>query len=208
MAPSQANLKRLVVLVLLTFVFGCTATSSKPVAWTTNTQDDWYPLDFEERKTGAGPLSCPVVQILEYEGVVARYKPAVKVNPFFRERLQQFEMVVQSVAHRHYQTEDVVVRHWGTHNCRRIGGRNKLSEHAFANAIDISAFEIGGERIQIEKHWWSTDKRARFLHDLVNELATRPDIFRGMLGPGEPRHEDHFHFDAAPYRYIDVHVPR
>lgn len=185
----------------------CAAQRAQEVEWTGEEPRDSYPLDLEVRKVGPGKLHCPVVQVLDYEGDATRYEPAVKVNPFFRERLQQFELVVQEVAHAHYGTTEVTIRNWGTHNCRRIGGRNKLSEHAFANAIDIAAFEIGDEKIVIEKHWWARDKRARFLHDLVIRLAARPDIFRGMLGPGEPRHEDHFHFDAAPYRYIDVAVP-
>lgn len=196
---------RLAGLIVVIFAMAC-ATQAREVEWQSD-ERSFYPLDQEVRKVPPGQLTCPVVQVLDYEGVVARYKPAVKVNPFFRERLQQFEIVVREVAVDHFGTDQVTIRHWGTHNCRRIGGRNKLSEHAFANAIDISAFEVAGQKIVIEKHWWATDARARFLHDLVLRLAARPDIFRGMLGPGEPRHEDHFHFDAAPYRYINVAVP-
>ena len=26
-------------------------------------------------------------------------------------------------------------------------------------------------------------------------------VFRGIVGPPQPRHHDHLHFDAAPWRY-------
>jgi hypothetical protein len=44
----------------------------------------------------------------------------------------------------------------------------------------------------------------RFLHELTNRLEGRPDIFRILIGPGHGNHDDHFHFDASPWRYVDL----
>jgi hypothetical protein len=30
----------------------------------------------------------------------------------------------------------------------------------------------------------------------------RKDVFKGMNGPADPSHADHFHFDVAPRRYV------
>ena len=58
-----------------------------------------YPLDGESRKAPSrGKLDCPIVQLVEYDGDVVAYHRTVKVNPFFRERLQRFEEVVYAVA--------------------------------------------------------------------------------------------------------------
>jgi hypothetical protein len=62
-----------------------------------------------------------------------------------------------------------------------------------------------GFSLRVRSHW--TPKRERdayhaaFLHRLVEELRKRPDIFRGIVGPPRPRHTDHLHLDAAPWRY-------
>lgn len=44
----------------------------------------------------------------------------------------------------------------------------------------------------------------RFLHTLTQRLEERPDIFRILIGPGHGHHDDHFHFDASPWRYVDL----
>lgn len=179
-----------------------------------------YPLDGESRRApGSGAPRCPVVQLLEYRGDIVAYRRPLEVNPFFRERLQQFEIVVHEVAVQVYGRPPSAIRHFGAYNCRRIRGKAKLSEHAFGNALDVSGFEFepapdargpapGAFRISLEEHWGArrgvARHHARFLRELTRALAARPDIFRGMLGPGAPGHDDHFHLDVGPHRYMDV----
>ena len=59
--------------------------------------------------------------------------------------------------------------------------------------------------VTVTEHWDPRRERdqihADFLHRLVDSLATRPDIFRGIVGPPRPRHHDHIHLDVAPWRY-------
>lgn len=177
-----------------------------------------YPLDGESRKAPSrGKLSCPHVQLVEYAGDVVRYHRPVKTNPFFLERLQRFEEVVAVVGEEVYGRAPEAIRHFGVYNCRRVRGKAKFSEHAFANAIDVGGFEFGAQKtgplhhafkVSVLEHW---DARAgeerlhaKFLYRLAEELSKRPDIFRGMLGPGAPGHDDHYHFDVGPYRYIDI----
>ena len=184
---------------------GCA--SSKPVQWQSSTKSA-YPLDPATRKTS----TCPVVDKVQHPGMYVNYSRPVKVNPYFSQHLMLFEQVVQQIAIQQFGTNAVTVRHFGAYNCRKIRGRNKLSEHAFGNAIDVSGFDIhdGDEviKIRLKKDWWSDTPKALFLHTIANELATRPDIFRGMLGPGDAAHEDHFHFDMGKHRYARISVPR
>ena len=174
-----------------------------------------YPLDGASRKAPArGKLSCPVVQLIEYGGDVVPYHRPVRTNLFFLERLQRFEEVVAEVALQVYGRAPKAIRHFGVYNCRRVRGKAKLSEHAFGNAIDVSGFDFGpGDsgplrdafRVSVLEHWGARAGverfHARFLLKLAEALAQRPDIFRGMLGPGAAGHDDHYHFDVGPSRY-------
>jgi hypothetical protein len=81
-----------------------------------------------------------------------------------------------------------------SYDCR---GRNRdakaqLSEHAFGNAIDISAFKIEGRGwIEVGKAGGDDE---RFLAE-IREAACGP--FTTVLGPGVAMHDEHFHLDLA-----------
>lgn len=84
--------------------------------------------------------------------------------------------------------------------CRPRHGTRKLSEHAFANALDWSAVVLeDGTRIEIRAYDASSEpRRARFLAAL-RAAACGP--FATVLGPGsDADHADHFHFDMAKRR--------
>ena len=167
---------------------------------------DPYPLDDESRKLHDG--KCPLVQTVTYEGAVVPYHKPVKVNPFFRERLVQFEQVVAETAEDVLGEVPTAIVHYGTYNCRRIRGKSKMSEHGLANAIDVAGFRFETFDIKVKRDWRAGDKKARFLHEIAARLAKRPDIFRGILGPDAPGHDDHFHFDCGRSRYVRFHLER
>lgn len=84
--------------------------------------------------------------------------------------------------------------------CRPRHGTRKLSEHAFANALDWSAVELEDEtRIEIKAHDEAKQPRAFRLVSGLREAACGP--FNTVLGPGsDADHADHFHFDMARRR--------
>ncbi len=92
------------------------------------------------------------------------------------------------------------LEHMGTYSCRNIVGnpfwKNKRSEHATANAIDISAFTLeNGKRITVLRDWNRRSPEAEFLR-LTHAGAC--NYFRVALGPEFNRaHRDHFHFDRG-----------
>jgi hypothetical protein len=92
------------------------------------------------------------------------------------------------------------VQDMGTYSCRNIIGsaiwKNKKSEHATANAIDIGGFTLeNGRHISIARDWSGKDEEARFLHE-AHRAACR--YFRVALGPDFNRaHRNHFHLDRG-----------
>ncbi len=104
---------------------------------------------------------------------------------------------VAPVARRELGSPLRTVHHFGTYNCRRVRGSSFwLSEHAFANAIDISAFSVAdGRRISVAGHWHRKDGRGRFLRAVA---ASACDPFRLVLTPrSNAAHRDHFHLDLG-----------
>ena len=197
---------------------GPKAQAPLPSAYAPQDSPDVYPLDDEPRERVGG--RCPQVQLVDYAGDVIAYHRPLRVNPFFKERLQQFELVVLQVSRRVYGRAPRAIRHFGAYACRAIKGRARLSEHALGNALDVWGFDFDpdpsqpspldqGFQIVLLKDWSGgsplRDHHARFLRELVRELAARPDIFRGILGPGAPDHDDHFHFDVGRSRFIKVY---
>jgi hypothetical protein len=110
--------------------------------------------------------------------------------------------VLQAAAREHLGQEVVRVLHLGTYACRNIDHRagGRRSEHAFANAIDVSGFVLAdGRRIALAEDWDGADpERVAFLR-AVRDGACR--VFDVVLSPDyNAAHRDHFHFDMGDYR--------
>jgi len=107
---------------------------------------------------------------------------------------------IDALAQKHLGSELKKVHHVGTYSCRRQNGNNsgKWSEHAYANAWDITGFELkDGRVISVLKDWKSKDKKRRkFLRETRNKACK---IFRVTLSPDyNAAHRDHFHVDMGP----------
>ncbi|MCA3255771.1 MAG: extensin family protein [Alphaproteobacteria bacterium] len=130
---------------------------------------------------GAGTMTCPVAL------GVARWVRETAI-PATRERMGSPLVGIDSM---------------GTYACRTRNSRPgaPVSEHASANAIDISAVRLAdGRRITVKAGWDGEDRAARrLLRDLHKGGCRR---FNLVLGPEDGReHEDHFHFDMG--RWVD-----
>lgn len=184
---------------------------------------DAHPLDpvprfLEPRER----VPCRADDVVVYRSRPLRYR--VRVHPAFAERLARFETLVTELAVAHYGRAPRRLVHRGAFSCREARGRRgRISEHAFGNALDLQGFDFGrlprgavapdgmhrslrrGFRVRVLTHW--SPRRARdarhaaFLHALAEAVRSRTDVFRGIVGPPRPRHRDHLHLDAAPWRY-------
>ncbi|MEL0251234.1 MAG: extensin family protein [Novosphingobium sp.] len=105
---------------------------------------------------------------------------------------------IQPAAERLLGSPVASVEHFGTNNCRRIGGGSdgNWSEHATGNAIDVSAFVLeDGRRISVLKDWTSGDEKATFLRE-VRDAACQS--FSTVLSPDyNAAHANHLHLDQA-----------
>lgn len=106
--------------------------------------------------------------------------------------------VMQPAARRHFGARVATVDHAGSYSCRRLYGRSdgSYSEHATANAIDITGFRLDdGTRISVLSDWRSGGAKAAFLRDVRDGAC---DLFPTVLGPDyNAAHADHLHFDHA-----------
>jgi hypothetical protein len=91
-------------------------------------------------------------------------RPSATVNCGMAGRLYRWiEEVVQPAARELLGSPVVGITNLSGYQCRnRNGGRDafaKMSEHAFANAIDIGGFELAdGRRVEVLAHWGATER--------------------------------------------------
>lgn len=90
------------------------------------------------------------------------------------------------------------IEHLGSYSCRRIYGRaaDSWSEHATADAIDISGFVLSdGTRISVLNDWNDPGEKGAFLR-AVRDGGCR--VFSTVLSPDyNAAHADHLHMDQA-----------
>jgi hypothetical protein len=106
--------------------------------------------------------------------------------------------VVQPAAMEWFGQPVAELRSMGTYACRSRNNRAgaKLSEHAFANAIDIGGFKLADGTVITVKKGWKGDIQSQGFLKTVHQGACR--YFKTILGPGSDMfHYDHLHFDLA-----------
>jgi len=105
---------------------------------------------------------------------------------------------VEPAARYHFGSPIVEMRVAASYACRPINHRHgaKLSEHGYANALDVSRFKLANGRTITVKAGWNGDSAERgFLRDLHKGACK---TFTTVLGPNYDRaHRDHFHMDLA-----------
>jgi len=109
-----------------------------------------------------------------------------------------FQTSGRAAAKKHLGARIATVRQASGYVCRQRNGNDKLSEHAFGNALDVSGVTLSdGRQIAVGAAAESTaeGKFLKYLHS----AACGP--FLTVLGPGsDADHADHFHFDMKKRR--------
>ena len=139
-------------------------------------------------------------------GAGLRFQPLARVNCAFALRLGRFEAVMQEEARSIFKSPVTSIVHLGTYNCRKMAAYpDFVSEHSFANAIDIATFVLkNGRRVEVERDWVraeqpATTPAARFLRRLTRRLYDE-QIFSVVLTPSfDSHHKNHLHLDGAAY---------
>ena len=106
--------------------------------------------------------------------------------------------VVEPTAQQAFGEKVAAIRNYGTYSCRNINHApdERRSQHATANAIDVSGFQLAdGTRVSIARDWQDAGAKGRFLH-AVRDGACR--FFGVVLSPDyNALHRGHFHLDAS-----------
>jgi hypothetical protein len=111
------------------------------------------------------------------------------------------KQVVVPSAELHLGVKPTAVEISTSYQCRRRnnGTVGKLSEHAFANGIDVMAVRLGSERrVAVADRRGSSDAERAFQAAIRGGACA---FFTTVLGPvTNANHRDHFHFDLAVRR--------
>jgi hypothetical protein len=155
----------------------------------------------------------PIFVSTKGEGTACEVSDAIAVTAFSTARIRSEDMrcaiaarlyawerhVLQPAARKHLDTEVKEILHFGSYNCRPMRGSNRMSQHATANAFDISGFKLAdGRQISLLKDWNGAVDRQRFLREVRDGLC---DWFNVTLSPDYNKdHADHFHVDMGLWR--------
>lgn len=109
--------------------------------------------------------------------------------------------VVQPAAQARFGARVVGVNHFGSYSCRNTYGRatGRRSQHATANALDVSGFQLSnGRTITVRSDWDDPGSAGRFLRDVRDGGC---GLFGAVLSPDyNAAHHDHFHLDLGAYQ--------
>jgi hypothetical protein len=155
-----------------------------------------------QRSSLGGPGRCSVATPFEMAGATGG-RVALRPSALLRCEMipgveQWLAEVVQSGARRHFAQPVVEIKVAASYSCRTRNGiaGAKISEHAYANALDVSGFQLAdGRWVSVKQGWWGSPRERAFLRDVH---AGGCEIFTTVLGPhADVYHRDHFHFDLA-----------
>jgi hypothetical protein len=130
-------------------------------------------------------------------------RPAVLACPLALAFARFTHEVLQPAAEHHFGQKVVKVQQLASYSCRPVEGHDRLSQHAYADAIDIGGFDLAdGRRIEVGRDWRNHGAASAFLKDVANGACT---IFRATLTPNYNRaHANHLHFDLGPDKLCGV----
>ncbi|MDG4882142.1 extensin family protein [Mesorhizobium sp. WSM4884] len=158
-------------------------------------------VEFEEHKAehdAAIGCSIPYPIVLKTLGKSIGIGSGAELNCRMAEAAAHFAAdVIQPAAKAELGADLKSITQASAFVCRPRHGGEKLSEHAFGNALDIASFTLSDGR-KIEIGPVPPEKDANFLN-AIRKAACGP--FKTVLGPGsDPDHALHFHFDLEPRR--------
>ncbi len=108
--------------------------------------------------------------------------------------------IVQPAARSAFGERVVKLRIAASYACRGRDNKRgaKISEHAFGNALDVSAFTLASGRVvQVEGGWRAGGKESSFLRQVHGRAC---GTFTTVLGPeANAAHRNHFHFDLGKH---------
>ncbi|MEO1199688.1 MAG: extensin family protein [Pseudomonadota bacterium] len=154
-----------------------------------------------------GPKVCGALKPFEMTGAVGGLvelsPPALLRCPMVPAVEDWVRTSVLPAAERHFgqQVDQLTVA--ASYSCRPMNHRHggQLSEHGYANAIDISAFTLeDGRKVTLTGGWSGKADERAFLRDVRDGAC---ESFTTVLSPDhDAAHANHFHFDLRQRRSV------
>jgi len=154
-----------------------------------------------DQRFAGGCSALGAVQLLDIGTPVTNLR--AMTCPLARHFARWAREAVQTAADQWLDTNVVRIETFGTYGCRTVNSQAgaRLSEHAFANAVDVSGFQLAdGRHITVLHDWNGEDESARrFLRQVFQAGCRRFNI--GLSPDNDAYHYNHLHFDMGrgPY---------
>jgi hypothetical protein len=156
----------------------------------------------ESRSALGGPSVCgtsrPFAMSAAASGRVSMKPTALLRCPMVPQVERWVAKTIEPAAQYYFGAPIVEMKVAASYACRPINHKSggRLSEHGYANAVDISSFTIADGRVITVKGGWYGDERERLFLRAVHDGACKE--FSTVLGPeADAYHRDHFHVDLA-----------
>jgi hypothetical protein len=156
-----------------------------------------------------GVYTCGAHQVVRFKrgpGKIAYEKSSPLLTCTMALAFADFERIAQEEAERIVGSRIETIEHMGTYNCREMLNYDMLSEHSFANGIDLKRFVFAnGESTTVLDDFKPTDDnptdpKTLFLRSLSNRLYDE-EVFSVVVTPYfDNLHRNHIHVDLARYR--------
>jgi hypothetical protein len=154
------------------------------------------------RSALGGPSTCGAARPFEMaaaaHGRVQMKPPALLRCPMIPQVDRWVQAAVLPAAVQHLGSPVVELKVAASYGCRAVnhqsGGR--LSEHGYANALDVSKFILAdGREVTVKQGWRGEPRERAFLREVHRGACSE---FTTVLGPdADGYHQDHFHMDLA-----------
>ncbi|WP_439541259.1 extensin-like domain-containing protein [Hyphomicrobium sp.] len=156
----------------------------------------------KSRSALGGPSVCGTERPFELSAVDdgrIRLKPAAMLRCPMIPQVERWIRESVAPAARYYLGSDLVeVSVAASYSCRPMNNVSgaKLSEHGYANALDVSGFTLAsGRKVTLSRGWNGAEDEQAFLRAARRGACEQ---FTTVLSPDHDRaHHDHFHVDLA-----------
>lgn len=165
---------------------------------------EFSPSKIPIHSSADGSFLCGAPQVVRYErgpGDI-RYSSKPKMSCPLALAFAEFERIIQEEAMAHLGKRVKKINHVGTYNCREMALYDFISEHSYANGMDIASFELeGGRTLTISKDYFDEDAGGEFLRALAKRIYAE-GVFSVVMTPNaDSLHKNHLHVDMAHYRF-------
>ncbi|MCC6213992.1 MAG: extensin family protein [Polyangiaceae bacterium] len=160
-------------------------------------------------RAAGGGAQCGAPQVVSYvrgPGDLDYRPPRPLLTCGMALALARFEELAQAEAEARLGSRIRALRHLGTYSCRKMARFRLVSEHSYANALDVAGFTLAdGRSVDVLRDFGApaaapADPRGEFLRGLARRAYDEGTFSVVVTRFFDELHRDHLHLDLARYR--------